>query len=83
MPTPQPITSVHILRELRYLPPNKMQEVLDFIRFLRQPVVKTAIGSVTTQQSRKLLDFAGTLKNSPNFNDTPLAIQERLRSEWD
>lgn len=81
MPTPHPITN--ILRELRYLPPNKMQEVLNFIRFLNQPPAKTVIRSVSTHQPRKLLDFAGTLKNSANFNDSPLAIQARLRREWD
>ena len=81
MPTPYPITN--ILRELRYLPPNKMQEVLDFIRFLRQPVVKTTVRSASTQSTRKLLDFAGTLTNSPNFNGSPLNTQEQLRREWD
>lgn len=79
----QTITNAHILRELRYLPSNKMQEVLDFVRFLRRPLVKSSMRSVNVSSSNKLLDFAGILKDSPNFNDSPLSVQEKMRCDWD
>jgi len=28
-------------------------------------------------------DLLGSLKNSPNFGGDPVAIQQRMRSEWD
>lgn len=52
---------------------NSQQEVLDFIEFLQ-----------TKQKKRKTLaSFSGILKDSPNFNDDPLKIQQRMRDEWD
>lgn len=47
------------------------REVLDFARFLQQ-----------RQSSGKLLDYAGRLAKSPNFNEDPVKLQETLRDEW-
>lgn len=83
MPTHQSaIINTHILRELRQLPHNKRQEVLDFILFLRQQPAPVLKRQPSVAQPRKLLDFAGTLKNSVNFNGNPLHIQDVMRSEW-
>lgn len=80
---PAAITNTHILRELRQLPPNKVQEVWDFIRFLRQQRAPVATRQPSLAQPRKLLDFAGTLKDSANFNGNPLHAQDAMRREWD
>ena len=34
------------------------------------------------QATRSLWDFYGVLADSPNFNEDPVAIQRRLRDEW-
>ena len=31
---------------------------------------------------RLLSDYAGILKDSPNFNEDPVEIQKRMRDEW-
>jgi hypothetical protein len=35
-----------------------------------------------TANNAELLKMAGSLKNSPHFNDDPVAIQKALRDEW-
>ncbi|MEN9434500.1 MAG: hypothetical protein RLZZ422_2089 [Pseudomonadota bacterium] len=84
MSAPNPLITQHnIVRELRTLPPHQLQEVLDFVRFIRKK--PTVIGNTTPKAPPKpkyLLEFAGHLKDSPNFNQDPLVIQQELRSEW-
>lgn len=68
-------TNSAILHELRYLPTNKRQEVLDFIQFLRSktPVTKP-------QPSRRSLKGIWQSKGFEKIDDLGLAIQE-ARSE--
>lgn len=55
----------------RTLPEPARREVLDFARCLQQRV-----------SSGKLLDYAGRLARSPNFNEDPVKWQKALRDEW-
>ncbi len=51
--------------------------VLHFVEFLKQK------SKAQSNQSGKLLsDYAGILKDSPNFNEDPVEIQRRMRDEW-
>ena len=36
----------------------------------------------TAQPSSNLLDYIGALKDSPCFNEDPVAIQRKMRDEW-
>lgn len=62
------ITQTTIVRELRTLLPHQLQEVLDFVRFLRQKRGATATPTYKNKAKKSLMDFAGQLKDSPNFN---------------
>lgn len=55
----------------RTLPEPARREVLDFARSLQQHLL-----------SGNLLDYAGRLATSPNFNDDPVTLQKALRDEW-
>ena len=35
-----------------------------------------------TQSSSNLRDYIGALKDSPCFNEDPVAIQRKMRDEW-
>lgn len=57
------------------LPEPVLAEIIDFAEYLE---------SKQQKQSAPLSfkDFAGILKDSPNFNDDPVAIQKEMRDEW-
>jgi|LAHR01.1.fsa_nt_gb hypothetical protein len=60
------------------LPPMAQAELLDFAEFLcRKNRVTVPPGNMP------LLGLAGGLEHSSNFAESPLAIQESLRREWD
>jgi hypothetical protein len=47
---------------------------------------KKEFSQIKTERSlgkKTLADFAGILKDSPNFNGDPVEIQRAMRSEWD
>ncbi len=46
------------------------------VTFTNQPAVQSALPSDWRQ-------LVGSLKNSPNLNGDPLAIQQDMRHEWD
>jgi hypothetical protein len=57
-----------------------------------QKVLVTVISKEKTKDKENLAktatttgwgDLLGSLKNSPNFGGDPIAIQQRMRSEWD
>lgn len=52
--------------------------VLHFVELLQQ---KNKAQS--TQSGKLLSDYAGILKDSPNFNEDPVEIQRKLRDEWE
>ena len=54
-------------------------EILDFAEFLRE---KRAIGHMNPGK-KMLIDLAGGLENSKTFSGDLLAIQKRLRDEWE
>ncbi|NJR51904.1 MAG: DUF2281 domain-containing protein [Leptolyngbyaceae cyanobacterium CSU_1_3] len=71
---------------VKTLPEEQASEVLTFIESLRQKT-DVHLGQSTTPKnvtlSRRLLsDYAGVLKDSPNFNEDPVEIQRRMRDEW-
>ena len=59
------------------LPQSALAELLDFAEFLRQ---KTA--HQQTLQGRSLAELGGGLEKSITFADSSLAIQEKIRHEW-
>jgi len=60
------------------LPPAALSELLDFAEFLRQRCTPAP-----TKQQALLTDLMGGLEDSTTFTGLPLAIQEKLRREWD
>ena len=53
-------------------------ELLDFAEFLRIRKLHTP----TPESTELLVELKGGLECSATFADDPLAIQERLRNEW-
>lgn len=70
---------------VKTMPEEQASEVLIFAERLQRKV-KTEllpIQSDTPNEARHLLsEYAGILKESPNFNGDPMEIQRRLRDEW-
>ena len=60
------------------LPEPVIAELLDFAEFLRSKVRNKA----ATQRNELLVDLIGGLENSVTFSGEFLAIQKRLRDEW-
>jgi hypothetical protein len=60
------------------LPEPVIAEILDFAEFLRSKVRNKA----ATQRNELLVDLIGGLENSVTFAGESLAIQKRLRDEW-
>ena len=63
---------------VRDFPEPIIAELLDFADFLR--VRKLHIPA--SESAELLIDLRGGLENSTTFADDPLAIQERLRNDW-
>jgi Protein of unknown function (DUF2281) len=71
---------------VKTLPEEQASEVLTFIESLRQktnvPLRQSTTPKDATQSGRLLSDYAGSLKDSPNFNEDPVELQTRMRDEW-
>jgi Protein of unknown function (DUF2281) len=80
METPEKIYEL-----VKTMPADQASEVLDFVKFLNQKA-RLRSGQETpgdTSSSGGLLtDYAGILKDSPNFNEDPIALQRKMRDEW-
>lgn len=70
-------TAEQIYKLVKTMPEDQVSEVLDFVEFLQQ---KSKAQS--TQPGGLLSDYAGILKDSPNFNEDPVEIQRKMRDEW-
>ena len=67
------------LNELgKTLPPSALSELVEFAEFLQKKNQVSGQG-----ESIPLESLAGGLEFSAAFADSPLAIQDVLRSEWD
>lgn len=68
------------------LPEEKAAEILDFAEFLLHKaelrVEQNTTQKEATPSGRLLSDYAGILKDSPNFNEDPVELQRRMRDEW-
>jgi len=62
--------------DFEQLPPEKQEEVLDFIGWLNSRY-RAGRG-----QRESLMTHVGRLKGSPNLNDDPVHIQRSLRDDW-
>lgn len=71
-------TAEEVYELVKTLPEDQANTVLAFAEFLRQKRQ-----SPPSPTSQSLASYLGTLKGSPNLNEDPIAIQQRLRSEWD
>jgi hypothetical protein len=60
------------------LPPPALAELLDFAEFLRQKCTPPS-----PAQHGSLAALMGGLEDSSTFAGTPMAIQEKMRREWD
>ena len=60
------------------LPEPLMAELLDFAEFLRQ----RKLPKDRQAGNQSLLDLQGGLETSVAFADDPLAIQKKMRDEW-
>ncbi|KAM3114202.1 DUF2281 domain-containing protein [Phormidesmis sp. 146-33] len=72
---------------VKEMPEAEANEVLTFVETLRQKGEASQVTQDTdfkndTQSGRLLSDYAGILKNSPNFNEDPVELQRRMRDEW-
>ena len=79
-------TPERIYELVKALPENQAAEILDFAEFLLHKVNLQAEQNSPLkeppQSGRLLSDYAGILKDSPNFNEDPVELQRRLRDEW-
>ena len=81
------MSSADKLYELaKALPEEQAAEILDFAEFLLHKAKLQAERDITLKESpqagRLLSDYAGILKDSPNFNEDPVELQRRMRDEW-
>lgn len=81
------MSSADKLYELaKALPEEQAAEILDFAEFLLHKAKLRAEQNATQKEApqagRPLLDYAGILKGSPNFNEDPVELQRRMRDEW-
>lgn len=69
---------------VKTLPEEQASQVLVFAKSLQQKT-EVQVGNQTfVKQSKELLsDYAGILKDSPNFNQDPVELQRKMRDEWD
>lgn len=70
-------TAEQIYKLVKTMPEDQVIEVLGFAEFLQQ---KTRAQS--PQPGGLLSDYAGILKDSPNFNEAPVELQRTMRNEW-
>jgi hypothetical protein len=72
------------------MPEEEVNQVLSFIESLQQKTQHRVKQNSTLDSTPKqtaparglLLDYAGILKDSPNFNEDPIELQRRMRDEW-
>jgi hypothetical protein len=62
--------------DFEQLPPEKQEEVLDFIGWLNSRY------RADSGQRASLMHHVGRLKGSPNLNEDPVHIQRSLRDDW-
>ena len=62
--------------DFEQLPPEKQEEVLDFIGWLNSRY------RADRGQRASLMQHVGRLKGSPNLNEDPVHIQRSLRDDW-
>ena len=78
-------TPERIYELVKALPENQAAEILDFAEFLLHKANLQAEQSTALKDSPlsgiPLSDFAGILKDSPNFNEDPVELQRRMRDE--
>lgn len=71
-------TAEKLYKTVQDMPEPILAELLDFAEFLR--------GKMSAKQAyandELLIDLKGGLENSITFAGEPLAIQKRLRDEW-
>ena len=73
------MTTAEAVYELvKALPEDQANMVLAFAEFLR-----LKFPSHPSPTSQLLSSYLGILKDSPNFNEDPVEIQQVLRSEWE
>ncbi len=71
-------TAEAVYQLVKALPEDQANMVLAFAEFLRLKVQ-----SRPSHTSLLLSNYLGILKDSPNFNEDPVEIQEVLRREWE
>jgi len=71
-------TTEKLYKAVQDLPEPVIAEILDFAEFLRSRMRNRSANS----GGELLVDLMGGLENSVTFAGQPLAIQKRLRDEW-
>ena len=71
-----------LLSEIEASPDEMLAETLNFLRFLKFQQAQQEANVMSSSKSKKLADYSGILKDSPNFNGDPVEIQEEMRNEW-
>ena len=71
-------TTEKLYKTVQGMPEPILAELLDFAEFLRGKMAESK--SLTTNEL--LFDLRGGLESSATFAGDPLAIQKRLRDEW-
>ena len=71
---------------VKAMPEDEVSKVLTFVESLQQKTKRrleqSNIPKDTTQPGRFLSEYAGVLKDSPNFNADIVELQRRMRDEW-
>lgn len=71
-------TTEKLYKAVENLPEPVLAELLDFAEFLRGKMTRAQAHS----SEELLVDLMGGLEGSATFAGDPLAIQKRLRDEW-
>lgn len=71
-------TADAIYELVKKLPEEEAGLVLMFAEFVQQHAKPDK-----DAERSSLMSYFGILKDSPNFNEDPVAIQRQMRDEWD
>lgn len=71
-------TTTRLYDAIRGFPDPVLTEIVDFAEFLREK----RLNSHSVQTDEPLIQLAGGLETSTSFAGEPLALQSRMRDEW-
>ena len=71
-----------VLRKIEELPPDKLQDVADYVEAIRTPIGNEASGATGAPRSFSDGPFVGMWGNRPDMDDSARWVRELRETEW-